>query len=196
MLVALVSLGCTHQGELVAEGGSHRLTAHDEATGLTAILTTGVWEGTPPDLDRQWTVLHVLVANLGAAPVLLAPGDWELRDLRGFSYPLIDTGATFFPVAPDEVIDVGGYGREVRRDYDPGGPVDFIPIEAGGDIGRHALPWGVLEPGTQMRGYLYFEELTQTANGGTLVWHAITPTHEPLADFRFELRVARSSRAG
>ena len=175
---------------MVAPWGSHRLTAADETTGLTAVLTTGVWQAEPVDLAEQWTVVHVLVANMGEQAVLLAPGDFELRDLRGFSYALIDPGATFFRTA-EEVRPVGSYGREYRRDYDPGGPVEFIPFDASGDVGGEALPWGVLEPGTQMRGFLYFETMARTSNGGALVWHAITPEHLPLVDLRFDVRIAR-----
>ncbi len=189
-LLVLAATGCTRRGTVVARSGAHRLTAADETTGVTAVMTTGVWTGAPSDLAEQWTVMHLLVANMGDQPVLLAPGDFELRDLRGFSYALIDPGATFFRAA-DELRPVGTYGREYRRDYDPGGPVDFIPFDAGGDVGHQALPWGVLQPGTQMRGFVYFEDMELTANGGAMIWHATTPDHTPLVDLKFDLLVAR-----
>lgn len=191
----LLLAGCVGPGKLVAKTGEHRLTAADRKTGLTLVLTTGVWNGSPTNLEEEWTVVHALVSNLGEQPVLLAPGDFELEDLRGFSYPLLDPGATFYR-ATEEQTPVGSYGRVYRRDYDPGGPVEFVPLDAPGDIGKLALPWGVLEPGTQIRGFLYFEPIVNSANGGTLVWRALTPEHRPLVDMRFELGVARvSSRA-
>src|SRR5690606_14233580 len=87
--------GCATHGVLVAQDGSHRLSARDEGSGVTVVLTSGVWEGEPSELPDQWTVLHVMVINLGDAPVLLAPGDLELRDERGFHYELFDVGAAF-----------------------------------------------------------------------------------------------------
>ncbi|MBL4683878.1 MAG: hypothetical protein JKY37_04760, partial [Nannocystaceae bacterium] len=38
----LLASACTPSGVVVAPWGSHRLTAVDETTGLTAVLTTGV----------------------------------------------------------------------------------------------------------------------------------------------------------
>jgi len=187
---AALLAGCVGPGKLVAKTGEHRLTAGDRKTGLTLVLTTGVWNGSPTDLEDEWTVVHALVSNLGNEPVLLAPGDFELTDLRGFAYPLIDPGATFYR-ATEEQSPVGSYGRVFRRDYDPGGPVEFVPLDTPGDIGKLALPWGVLEPGTQIRGFLYFEPIVHSANGGTLLWRALTPEHRPLVDMRFELGVAR-----
>lgn len=195
--LALAGSGCAGQGMLVAEDGSHRLTAKDEASGLTVVLTSGVWQGAPTELPEQWTVLHVLVANLGKEPVLLAPGDFELRDERGFRYELYDPGAVFELVAPEQRVDA--YGRAYRedgRDYDPGGPVEFEPIVAPGDVPAQALPWGVLEPGTQMRGFVYFESVEDSANEATLTWHVLRPDHAPVVDLRFPLWVARERRKG
>jgi hypothetical protein len=175
---------------LVADTGEHRLIATDEPSGLTTVLTTGVWPGEPSDLESDWTVVHMLVANLGDMPILLAPGDFELRDLRGFRYELIDAGATFHRIDTTDPRREG-YGRQYRRDYDPGGPIEFTPMVPPGDVGRQALPWGVLEPGTQMRGFVYFEPITATANGAELTWRVTTPEHARVVDLRFDFRVAR-----
>lgn len=194
-LLALASIptGCAaNKGVLVAEGGEHRLSARDEPSGLTVVLTSGVWEGQPSDLAEQWTVLHVLVANLGDQPVLLAPGDLELRDERGFLHELLDPGAVFELAGDDPSPDP--YGRTYRRDYDPGGPVDFEPIVAPGTVAAEALPWGVLQPGTQMRGFLYFEPVESLANTATLTWHLRRPDLAPVVDLRFDLHVSRPSR--
>lgn len=186
--------GCAGQSVLVAKDGSHRLTARDTESGVTVVLTSGVWQGDPSELPDQWTVLHVLVANLGSEPVLLAPGDLELRDERGFRYELYDPGAVFARLEPGTSPDA--YAREYRRDYDPGGPVEFEPIVAPGDVPAEALPWGILEPGTQMRGFVYFESVESSANAATLTWHFTRPDHAPLVDLRFPLSVSRPSRRG
>lgn len=191
-LASLLAVGCAGRGQLRAETGEHRLTAEDEVTGLTAVLTTEVWHGEPQTLDQEWTVVHMLVANLSTEPILLAPGDFELRDLRGFQYELIDPGATFHRVDSDRRHEA--YGRQYRRDYDPGGPVDFTPMIPPGNAGQHALPWGVLEPGTQMRGYLYFEPVALSANGAQLTWRVTKPDHSRVVDMKFDLVVARDRR--
>lgn len=205
LLVASGVAGCAASGTLVAEDGSRRLTARDPG-GVTVVLTSGAWKGSPTALPEQWTVLHVLVANLGTTPVLLAPGDLELRDERGFRYELYDVGGAFerlepASASPDEASTWASYDRvdhpdrPYDRHYDPGGPVEFEPIVAPGDVPAQALPWGVLEPGTQMRGFLYFERVEGTANAATLTWHLTDPSHVPVVDLRFPLWVARPPRA-
>ncbi len=193
LLLAALSgspVACSRPGVLVAESGHHRMIARDQNTGITMIVTTGAWEGRPEDFDRHATVLHVLVANMGNESVLLAPGDLELRDLRGFRYALLDAGASFYRVSDDA--DPGApYGRSVRPSYDYGSEHAFKLMHAPEDVGKYALPWGVLEPGTQMRGYLYFEEVTTSANGARLVWHLQTPDHRPLVDLAFDFYVVR-----
>ncbi len=185
LVFAVLSSGCAAAGVLVARDGQHRLSAHDDPTGITVVITSGVWDGAPSDLEQKLTVLHVLVANLGERPVLLAPGDIELRDARGFRYELLDAGATF-----TRVEDANDYDRAFQRSYDPGGSMQFETLAGGGDVARLALPWGVLAPKTQMRGYIYFESVTPTARQAQLVWHLQTPEHEPLVDAAFDLFVA------
>ena len=190
LLATLALAACRADGTLVAPSGEHRLTARDAKTGITVILTTAAWQGEPADLEDEITVMHVLVANLGKEPVLLAPGDIELRDERGFQYDLLDPGATFH-LASEQTLPSGSYARAYRLDYDIGRSDEFEYFEAHGDIAKQALPWGALEPGTQMRGYLYFEPMVDHANGGKLVWHFGTPDHRALVDTVFQLAVAR-----
>jgi hypothetical protein len=191
LLSALVALAaCKDRGELVAPSGEHRLAARDQSSGVTVILTTGAWQGAPADLEGELTVVHVLVANLGKEPILLAPGNVDLVDRRGFRYDLLDPGATFH-LASDEPRTGAAYGRSYRAEYDIGRSENFQWFEAIGDIAELAMPWGVLEPGTQMRGYLYFEPMVQQANGGKLTWHFGTPDHRAVVDTVFELAVAR-----
>ncbi|MCA9714018.1 MAG: hypothetical protein KC468_04900 [Myxococcales bacterium] len=175
-------------GELAAVDGTRRLVVRDTNTGLTVVLTTGAWDGVPPFLEEELTVLHVLIANMGSAPVRLAPGDFELRDDRGFHYELYDAGGSFRLAAPGE-----GGSQPVAHPvtYHRGASDDFEVIDAPGtDVAASALPWGVLQPGTQMRGFLYFEPL-DTANKGDLVWHVHTANDAPLVDLSFALYVFR-----
>lgn len=189
LALALVPLGCSTTRELVAADGSHRLLAGDPASGVTMILTTEVWSG-DAIYGEDLTIVHVLVANMGSEPILLAPGDFELSDRQGFDYVLYDSGANF-SVVP-EGIDPDTY--DATREpfaYDPGRSTAFDDIETfDGELARTALPWGVLLPGTQMRGFLYFADVRDRANHATLVWHVQTPEHRPVVDLGFELHVA------
>lgn len=178
---ALGVAGCLHRGELVATDGGRRMVARDPLTGLSVVLTTGAWDGSPEDLDEDLTVLHALVANMGTTPVRLAPGDLDLVDERGFRHELLDAGGSFV---------VSG---ATDRGYHPGRNLDYGRIDwNGGDVGASALPWGTLAPGTQMRGYVYFRRLDNTANAATLTWHFHdADTNLPLVDLAFQFFVAR-----
>lgn len=189
VLLALTLAGCSTTRQLVARDGSHRLLAGDPASGVTMILTTEAWAG-DVIYGEDLTIVHVLVANMGSDPILLAPGDFELRDRQGFDYVLYDSGAHFSAVPPGVDPDAYDATRETFA-YDPGRSTEFDDIETfDGELARLALPWGVLLPGTQMRGFLYFADVRDNANHATLVWHVQTPEHRPVVDLGFELHVA------
>lgn len=179
--VALTA-ACLPSGDLAAADGSRRMVARDPQTGLSIVLTSGAWNGSPTDLDSELTVIHALVANMGNTPVRLAPGDIDLVDERGFRRQLLDAGGSFV---------VSG---ETDRGYHPGRDLDYGRLEwTGGDVNSLALPWGVLAPGTQMRGYLYFRKLDH-ANAATLTWHFFSDKNQPLVDLAFDFVVARAAR--
>ncbi|MBV1861580.1 MAG: hypothetical protein KUG77_24390 [Nannocystaceae bacterium] len=192
VLAACFLGGCaSRSGMLVAPTGETRQTGRDTESGVTMVITSGAWTGDPEGLEQDLEVLHVLVANEGDQPILLAPGDFEFRDRRGFRYAVLDVGASFRPATNGEH-NSGRYNFDLERGYDPGGPGSVERILPQGDIGRLALPWGVLLPGSQIRGYLYLEPVSESANGGTLTWRMTTPAHQRLADVVFEMSVARS----
>ncbi len=174
------SIACTPSGELVAVDGSRRMIARDPQTGISIVLTTGAWEGSPSDLDRNYTVIHALVANMGPTPVRLAPGDLDFVDERGFRRQLLDVGGSFLR------------SGEVDRGYHPGRDLDYGRLEQPGDVNASALPWGTLAPGTQMRGYLYFRRIDNNANAATLTWHFFSDQNQPLVDLAFDFYVART----
>ncbi len=176
-LTASLLAACAGPGELVARNGAQRLVANDGPSGVTVVLTTNSWQGSPW-IPGEFSVVHVLVSNLGDEPVLLAPGDFELVDQRGFHYDLYDTGGRF------------RLAGEPDRPHDPGRTANFREI-LDGEMASQALPWGTLQPGTQMRGFLYFEETQSRANLLTVRWHAETPTHRDIAKFEFPLAIAR-----
>jgi len=181
VMVAAPLAACIHRGELAATDGSRRMLARDPQTGISIVLTAGAWDGSPADLDLDLTVIHALVANMGSTPVRLAPGDLELVDERGFRHQLLDAGGSFVQSGAS---DLG---------YHPGRSLDYGRLDwGGGDVNGSALPWGMLAPGTQMRGYLYFRRLDNTANAATLTWHFHNEKAVPLVDLAFDFFVART----
>ncbi len=184
----LATSGCATSAQLVAADGSHRLVGRDAASGITVVLTTESWNGDTA-YGEDLTIVHVLIANMGSDPVLLAPGDFELRDGRGFGYVLYDAGGAFQAVPTGN--DPQAWAQH-EIPYDPGRTTNYESVRTeDAQLGRLGLPWGVLLPGTQMRGYVYFEDVRETANHTTLKWYAQTPDHRPLAVFGFGLHVAR-----
>jgi hypothetical protein len=179
-LFALPAAGCAGQRQLVAEDGSHRLIARDPASGMTIVLTTEAFEGR---WNEKLTIVHVLVANQGQNRVLLAPGDFEMRDGRGFRYDLRDAGGSFSLATQG--------GQPSQAGYDPGGDAPFEAIRSSdGELERLALPWGTLEPGTQMRGFLYFDDIRGAAHQAVLTWTPQSPEHQPLGRIAFRLHIA------
>lgn len=178
LLFAPLALACTPRGELVAADGSRRQAAVDPASKISVVLTTGAWEGDPYYFDEDTTVIHAVVANMGDTPVRLAPGDIDLYDERGFHHELLDAGGTFTL----EGQNVGGY-LAGRSD-------DFSTISPFGDIAASALPWGMLQPGTSMRGYLYFKRVDNVANAARLTWHFFGSDSAPVVDMHFDFYIA------
>lgn len=179
-VLALGAASCMPRGELAASDGSRRMVARDPQTGVSVVLTLGAWDGSPSGLDHDITVVHALVANMGSEAVRLAPGDIDLFDERGFRRELMDAGGSFVA------------SGEQDRGYHPGRGLAFGRIEwNGGDVGATALPWGMLRPGTQMRGYLYFQRLDNAGNAGTLTWHFHGEKGQPLVDLAFDIYVVR-----
>jgi hypothetical protein len=185
---AVGPMGCATSAQLVAANGDHRLVGRDAGSGITVVLTTESWDGDSA-YGEDLAIVHLLVANMGSEPVLLAPGDFELRDRRGFGYVLYDAGGAFQAVPGGG--DPNAWAQQEIA-YDPGRSRNYESVRTeDAELGRLGLPWGVLLPGTQMRGYVYFEDVRDTANQATLKWYAQTPDHQPLAVFGFDLRVAR-----
>lgn len=189
LLAGLLSGGlcscATASAVLVAPDGSHRLQAGDPQSGLTVVITTDVWDG-DPNIDALYTPVHFLISNQGTQPVRLAPGDFEFVDRRGFRYPLTDMGHSFTQAPRD------GQRIQVSSSYPQGADTRYRTALATRDLSEAALPWGFLAPGTSMRGFVFFDPVVDSANGGVLRWYAASPQRGPLALFEFELAVARS----
>ncbi|MCB9701670.1 MAG: hypothetical protein H6711_07255 [Myxococcales bacterium] len=174
----LGALACQPRGELVAADGGRRQSAVDPTSKVSVVLTTGAWEGDPYYLDEDLTVIHAVIANMGDRPVRLAPGDLDLIDERGFRHELLDAGGTF------------ALEGKATHTYAIGRSNDFSSISPFGDIAPSALPWGVLLPGTTMRGYLYFKRVDNHANAARLTWHFFEPSGVPVVDIHFDFYIA------
>ncbi|MEE9384969.1 MAG: hypothetical protein V3V08_16310 [Nannocystaceae bacterium] len=182
LMLLAADTGCLSARQFVAADGSHRMVARDDASRLTVVLTTQAWQEAT-SLSNEMTIVHVLVSNRGASAVRLAPGDFELRNAGGFTYPLLDPGSTF---TAQQGTDPGG-----SKSYDRGGDGHVRSIRGmHTDFARSALPWGKLEPGTEMRGFVYFERASSTSNAAVLSWTPSSAAHPAVAHFAFALHVA------
>lgn len=167
-LAALVLTACSSpKPVLVGPHGEQRWVATSDA--VTLIVTANAWPDSAA-LEDGVMALHLLVINHGTDEVELSPADFELVDRRGFQYDLFDAGAEFY--ALETTATDGTYGR---RYVEP--PIVDAPHVFGvffdDEAAQAALPWGALQPGTQIRGFLY-TEIMPHANGGSLIWHATT----------------------
>ncbi len=194
LLALLLATACAPAGGvLVGPGGNHRLVARDPSTGVSLVVTTGSWDGRPPNLPRQLTVVHALVANMGRAPIRLAPGDFELVSDRGFARAVLDAGGSFSVAQQDG--DAPPRYSEGRGGYPLGASPNVVSLNSDSrDVHALALPWGVLYPGTDMRGFLYFEQVETISNSARLVWHVHDASGRHLVDLGFDLVVARPKR--
>ena len=130
---------------------------------------------------------------MGRAPIRLAPGDFALVTDRGFARALLDAGGSF-AVAQQDQSAPPRYASD-RGGYPLGASSNVIEFSSDSrDVHAMALPWGILQPGTDMRGFLYFEKMEDIANFARLVWRVHDAAGRPLVDLGFDLAVARPKR--
>lgn len=188
---ALGMLGLTacHHVALVAEDGSRRLVARDAAqrdqARVEVVVTTGDWQG-PERFAEDFAVFHIAITNYSNRALRIEAGDFELRDERGHAYTLHDAGSRFVQTeagqAPPTIP-----AQPARLDSDDNGhPVHRMYV-ADAVIAESALAWGVLPPESRIKGYLYFDPITRTANRADLFWHSHDENGQPGTAFGFEL---------
>jgi hypothetical protein len=149
-------------------------------TGVRMVVRARAWQGDPETLESEMTPLFVEITNSSNHPLLVRYRDLQIHTNEGESF------AALPPYDIDEdvterlaVYDYSYAGFRVApylANYYPrmhvadpywwdGGYYDaFVPAYRRvrlptQDMIRLALPEGVLEPGSKMSGFVYFEEL-------------------------------------
>lgn len=177
---ALGAAGCT--STLTPAPAANEISGRGEgatiaSNGVRMTARADAWEGTPQTLHRHVTPMRVTIVNEGAVPVRIAYNQFRLVGDSGRRYSALPP----FQIEGDARTALGaplypptgfGYAPYVRPYYSS---VPIYPFEPNvgywnrygsvmrtvdlptTDMLRKALPEGVLQPGGEVTGFLYFE---------------------------------------
>jgi hypothetical protein len=199
--IFMLLVACAHAPRLVPAPEAQRVpndpsTAVAAAAGVEVYVNAQQWDGIPPDLPSIVTPVYVTIANRSDAPVLVRYRDFTLTGPSGLQTAAIPPLHIQRPGTAVAVVPRFGWNRFlVFRPYGPfyptvpmwGGPFDYDPLLydqlygswkpplPSPDMLNQAVPEGVLQPGGQTAGFLYFHRLEQ--NGRVLfVYTAVDAT--------------------
>ena len=156
-------------------------TAVAESGGVRTTVQSQAWSGSPASLPQQITPLQVTVVNHSDRPVRITYDDFTLTGSSGFAYsalpPYKITGSVREPVMVPRFSYSRFYVAPFYRPFYPAVPVwaaspwrynsyyynrvwaDWPVRLPTRDMREKAIPAGVLQPGGQVSGFLYFPKL-------------------------------------
>jgi hypothetical protein len=163
-----------------------------EAPGLRVSVQAEAWQGGPRSLTDHVLPFLVILRNTGLAQVGIARTDFSLLD---------DANRQYLPLAPTEVVSIMG-GRASGTSVYPsvgvsgstGGSTAFglgLGMIFGGygtdtrDIIPQALADGPIQPGAEVRGFVYFPLPAPGYKSLRLVFAPRDPPGQPRLDFEF-----------
>ena len=185
LLLALGFSGCAHSPALQPAPDATTVPAEKGAAqasvaGVQIVVNQHSWTGSPSDLESVVTPLDVSISNASAEPVRVMYRDFALENDQGLNavalppFKIQRPGGSTEPVAPFYPL----LGFDLYSPYasfypgysiwegpfvgDPAFNQDFgswEPSLPSHDMLQRALPEGVLRPGGQARGFLYFHRL-------------------------------------
>lgn len=164
-----------------------------EVPGLIVTVETDAWRARPSGLADTVFPLLVTVRNTGTFPVTVARQDFALLDPANRQYP---------PIPAADVAAMygggGGSGVAVSPSIGFGGATGSRPWMGGGigvtfgswgsdvrDIVPLAFPDGSVQPGAEVRGFLYFPRLAPDVREARLVLVVRELPGAPQLEFRF-----------
>jgi len=190
--LALFLTGCA------AHAGSAGAPAASASVGGVEVgATANAWRGWPTELPRLVTPVHVRLANRGAVPVRVDPRTFALAlpdgrlaamlpaDVRGMTpepppATLAQAGAA---LGPTRERSGGGWALNETA-LDPRVDSSQEPARTwelpSADMLHLALADGVLAPGGEVSGFVYFERAPRQAREITLTWPVVDATGTPL----------------
>lgn len=199
-IVALLTVAaCSRQPELVPAPGAMPAPgdgAFAQAAGVRLEIDTDAWRGIPADLGDNFTPVLVTIRNDGSQDLRVRYADFVLKAPSGTMYHALPPFRIDDTVS--EPIDVRAYpGFMVAPYLSPFYPrwrvfndpflfdevyfnryyPTFVNIDLPtGDMIQKALPEGVVQPGGQVSGFLYFEDPDDDEGTVVLTQTLMTPS--------------------
>jgi len=193
-LLAMTLVGfsaCAGQVAYLATPSGHAAILQ-EIPGLRLSVEVNAWRGRPSSLTGYVLPFLVSLRNTGAAPVAIARTDFSLLD---------DANRQYLPLTPTEVVSILG-GRVSGTSVYPsvgvsgstGGSTAFglgLGMVFGGygtdtrDIIPQALAEGPIQPGAEVRGFVYFPLPSPGYKSLRLVFSPRELPGQPGLDFEF-----------
>ncbi len=167
-------------------------TIVQEAPGLRVSVEANAWQGRPGSLAGYVLPFLVILRNTGTAPVTIARTDFSLLD---------DANRQYLPLVPTEVVTIMGgqvSGTTVYPSVGVGGSSGGSTVYGVGlgialgaygtdtrDIIPQALAEGPIQPGAEVRGFLYFPQPASGYKSLRLVFSPREIPGTPRLDFEF-----------
>ena len=188
-LVALFLTGCA--GRAGAPAGP---VPSVSAGGVEVSATANAWRGWPAELGRVVTPVRVRLANRGATPVRVDATTFALAlpeggrraamlpaDVRGVAAAPAPAALPHAGAALGPTRERSGAGWALNEAaLDPLADPSQEPDRVWGLPSAHmldlALPEGVLAPGREVTGFVYFERAPRSARAATLTWPVVDAT--------------------
>lgn len=163
-----------------------------EVAGLQISMEAEAWRGRPKTLPKHVLPFLVLLKNTGGTPVTISRTDFLLLD---------DANRQYLPLAPTEVVTILGGGSSgvsvspsVGVSGSTAGSTEFgvgLGIFLGDsrpdtrDIIPQALAEGPVQPGAEIKGFLYFPRPASAFKSLRLVVSPRDIPGQPRLDFEF-----------
>jgi hypothetical protein len=183
-------------------------------SGIRVVASLGDSGGMQKELPDQVAPIKIRVVNRGQRPVSILYEHFSLEGKRGRRYHVVPavplTHATLLAgMGPIQPIFASSNFEVAARYHDIYPSLDAspspLPREQGGDdpraslwatrapdreVCRMELPEGVLGPGGEITGYLYFEDPTRSESALTLVANLVSqPNGDTVASVKIPLQV-------
>jgi len=164
-----------------------------EVPGLVVTVEADAWRARPSGLAEAVFPLLVTVRNTGMSPVTVARQDFALLDQANRQYPPIPAAdvAAMYGGGGGSGVAVSpafGFGGSTGGRSWMGGGIGMTFGSWGSDV-RDIIPLafadGPIQPGAEVRGFLYFPRLAPDSQGVRLVAMMRDRPAAPQLEFRF-----------
>lgn len=187
-VVALVLAGCAGRVGAPAEAPS------TSAGGVEISARANAWQGWPAGLGRVVTPIHVRIANRGTTAVRVDTTKMALALAAGGRLAAVlpsEVRAVAVEPAPAALPQAGAALGPTRERSGPGWALNEPALDRRADPSQEpdrawelpsadmvslALPEGVLAPGREVRGFVYFERASRGTPAVTLTWPVVDVT--------------------